>query len=663
MEPRGEQIEERPKGRLVIARRSCDQCRARKVGCDRGSPCSNCSSARLNCTHSAVASSSTSTPKHRVLISAQYEKKIDDIAKGVDGIKLFLQGLNITPEAIQSGASALRPLKPFDPIQPLIEHQPIYPPSSNSSWDHSIHIFDFVKAVVEDRGLVEDQNELSGVLSSLKKLVQTLEDPIAIKESPFSEAKLKRYPNDVSMPPLEAVVFVLRWAKDHQDYTRLVWASQILPLEKFAEICQKIYFAIDDYTDVDLIIANGYLSYIFAEYIVVSGLQDYREYCRLCQDNLGNALLRLPLLLPATMEVIAALTLGAFNAIENSKSTMAWTYISAASDLCQRLGYHRLPTRETDQSTQASRERLFWNIYKLERGLSLRFGRPSSLRDSEITLPIDQNELRVTKVARIQGKVYDELYSPKGLSRPYVERGHIAEGLAAEMRVLIDMARSEILDVTNHPSDSESDPMRVVYIQCDIVCQSSLLTLILRAIPITHESYGGVLNECIAVARSTFEHHHACMTTLRNCKTDPFMITKYINWAILHTPFVPFSILFTRAVQLSDFTDLARLDRFANSLKPENPPESITHPYRLYELLCKAARLYMQSNASSSTDMSLVNTLSNPLGEFDFASFGAEVVSLPNEILDTNFHSASGLSDWYYNNQQMMNLLDEDVMF
>lgn len=71
----------------------------------------------------------------------------------------------------------------------------------------------------------------------------------------------------------------------------------------------------------------------------------------------------------------------------------------------------------------------------------------------------------------------------------------------------------------------------------------------------------------------------------------------------------------------------------------------------------------MQSNASSSTDMSLVNTLSNPLGEFDFASFGAEVVSLPNEILDTNFHSASGLSDWYYNNQQMMNLLDEDVMF
>lgn len=135
----------------------------------------------------------------------------------------------------------------------------------------------------------------------------------------------------------------------------------------------------------------------------------------------------------------------AFNAIENSKATMAWTYISAASDLCQRLGYHRLPTRETDQSTQASRERLFWNIYKLERGLSLRFGRPSSLRDSEITLPIDQNELRVTKVARIQGKVYDELYSPKGLSRPYVERGHIAEGLAAEMRVLIDMARSEIL--------------------------------------------------------------------------------------------------------------------------------------------------------------------------------------------------------------------------
>ena len=71
-----------------------------------------------------------------------------------------------------------------------------------------------------------------------------------------------------------------------------------------------MYFAIDDYSEVDLILANGYLSYIFSEHVVVSGLQDYQGYCRLCRTNFQSALSRLPLLLPASMEIIAALTLG-----------------------------------------------------------------------------------------------------------------------------------------------------------------------------------------------------------------------------------------------------------------------------------------------------------------------------------------------------------------
>ncbi|KAF5509719.1 Maltose fermentation regulatory protein MAL63 [Colletotrichum fructicola] len=83
MENRGIESDKRTRSRPAIARRSCDQCRSRKIGCDRGSPCSNCVVAKINCTHSAVASN-TSTPKQRVLISAQYEKKIDDIAKGID---------------------------------------------------------------------------------------------------------------------------------------------------------------------------------------------------------------------------------------------------------------------------------------------------------------------------------------------------------------------------------------------------------------------------------------------------------------------------------------------------------------------------------------------------------------------------------------------------
>ncbi|KAI1414111.1 hypothetical protein F5Y13DRAFT_179093 [Hypoxylon sp. FL1857] len=651
MESRGNDEGGRPNGRPAIARRSCDQCRARKIGCDRGSPCSNCISARVNCTHSAVASN-TATPKQRVLISAQYEQKIDDIARSVDGIKILLEKLNVSPDARRPEASSLWNADQVDSVGSLVEHQSIAGCSSESLWDHPVQIIDFVKLVVEERGPGDAGSEESEVLSSLRKLLQTLEDPAAVLNLLTTFPKVLKYQAGPPMPPLEAVVAVLRWAKDHEGYTRMVWVSHILPLEKFAEICRKIYFAIDDYSEVDLILANGYLSYVFSEHAVVSGLQDYREYFQLCQKNLHNALSRLPLLLPASMEVIAALTLGAFNAMENSKAIVAWTFISTAADFCQRLGYHRLrPSRRSDQSLQAAQERLFWSVYKYDKSLSLRSSRPSNIRDTEITLPLNPNEPRSTRLARIQGKVYEELYSPTGLSQPDDKRSHTAELLAAELRGLINETHVEISDAPSQNGDGGTDPMRVVYLQCEILCESSLLALILRAVPAAQGSLSGISDDCVAVARDTLDVHHQCMMEVRGCKTDSSMVTKYINWAILHSPFVPFSILFTHAVQLLDYTDLARLDRFAASLKPEEgSADSATHPYRLYELLCQAARFYVESNTSSFPGAE--NPL-NSLDQFDFVQFEADIGNSQN----------SGLSDWYYGNQQIMNLLDEDVMF
>ncbi|OTA87219.1 hypothetical protein M434DRAFT_24015 [Hypoxylon sp. CO27-5] len=405
----------------------------------------------------------------------------------------------------------------------------------------------------------------------------------------------------------------------------MVWISQILSLDKFAEICRKIYFAVDDYSEVDLILANGYLSYVFSEHVVVSGRQDYREYFGLCRNNLHNALSRLPLLLPASMEVIAALTLG-------------------------RLGYHRLHSlKETDPSFPSAQESLFWTVYKYDKSLSLRLGRPSNIRDAEITLPLSSDEPRRTRLARIQGKAYDQLYSPAGLSQPDAERDRRAEALAIELRGLVDETHTEIFDTTSERNDGETDPMRVVYLQCEVLCQSSLLALILRAVPTAGASLSFVSEDCLVVAREVLDVHHQCMMGIRGCKTDSSMVTKYIN-----------CILFTHAVQFSDYADLARLDRFATSLRPdEDSTDSVTHPYRLYELLCQAARLYIGSNNTSlPIDPTLTQDLPDPLGQFDFAHFGAE-----NGNIQAGDARGFELSDWYYSNQQIMNLLDEDVMF
>ena len=95
------------------------------------------------------------------------------------------------------------------------------------------------------------------------------------------------------------------------------------------------------------------------------------------------------------------------------------------------------PTGEHKPDFRMNQESLFWLVYNLDKGLSLRFGRSSNIRDRDITLAFDPNALRRTRQAKIQGQVYDQLYSPEGLSRPEDERSKIAESLARELREII----------------------------------------------------------------------------------------------------------------------------------------------------------------------------------------------------------------------------------
>ena len=95
----------------------------------------------------------------------------------------------------------------------LTKYRSIYPSCGEPLWEHSTHVIDFVKAVVEDRDSLNVGQEAIEVLSSLRNLVQTLEHPRLIEELSSRDARAAKFPADPPMPPLEAVVDVLRWAK------------------------------------------------------------------------------------------------------------------------------------------------------------------------------------------------------------------------------------------------------------------------------------------------------------------------------------------------------------------------------------------------------------------------------------------------------------------
>lgn len=137
-------------------------------------------------------------------------------------------------------------------------------------------------------------------------------------------------------------------------------------------------------------------------------------------------------------------------------------------------------------------------------------------------------------------------------------------------------------------------------------------------------------------------------------------------------PFVPFSILFTRAIQLSDRDDLGRLGRFAESLKPDSTNDektSATHPYRLYDLLYQTARFYVESGhrvststvyAESPSEKTTVQGLDMPN-----RGFGSEYINDLGEfdpMLSQISESTMDLGEWFQGNQQLVRLLDEGAL-
>lgn len=163
---------------------------------------------------------------------------------------------------------------------------------------------------------------------------------------------------------------------------------------------------------------------------------------------------QLDLYLPATYENVLALLLGSAQAIEMCKPSLCWTMIYSAIQLAQSLGYHRIQTMKDDsEEERAAKIHVFWFIYVTDKTLSLRLGRASIIQDWDMSLPypnIDSDHARFgslvqqgqkgtellcywIKVAEIQGKTYEKLFSPAGSLRPLDERARTAKELVDAM--------------------------------------------------------------------------------------------------------------------------------------------------------------------------------------------------------------------------------------
>lgn len=181
---------------------------------------------------------------------------------------------------------------------------------------------------------------------------------------------------------------------------------------------------------------------------------------------------------------------------------------------------------EDSKGEASHKQRLFWFLYLMDKGLSLRLGRASTIQDWDMTIPLPEStpEGRASdqvpapyldlgvRLARCQGDIHELLYSSTALAlldHVRHSRINILEKQLGEVGEEI-RAKVEKLNTDGGAKDSDILLLR----SCD-VAHLSLLTLVYRDIPRLATS--SIFNaQCVETARATLERLHRFLELMQS---------------------------------------------------------------------------------------------------------------------------------------------------
>ncbi|KAI1772017.1 hypothetical protein F4818DRAFT_427378 [Hypoxylon cercidicola] len=652
-----------------------------QVRCDRRSPCANCTTAKYHCSFTGNGPR-LREPRQRVLISSQYERKIDYIESRLDKITNLVEKIaesqsrmgtlvgtsarasdtaagpsSIVASPSQSENLASQRHEKHTRPHPDRSHSGSAFQGNSSVTAHAAFAGQFVEdAVTRYTSLESAHPNMRVAMSSLQQLLRMQSQHSTASETHLAHAKplgpdgLSRLP----MAPLTAVVEVLRELKERKPVTfTLICAFD--GVDYFTEQCKKVYFPTENFNQATFVSVNAGLYYLFQEKTALAvqagdmeSAATHRTHCDMCRDNLETALANLTLLMPPRKETVESLIMAASYATEISKPSLAWQLNAAACQVCLALGYHRkdfLPGETEDMRNR--RAVRFWLVYIFDKALALRFGRSSNLQDYDITLPrrlgplgeFDEHCETIqgwVRHAEVQGETYEKLYSPIALLKPVEQRVQSARACAdillREAHKLSETRKR--LESDGSLGSNGSDAISAMLLKSDEVSILSTLTLVYRAVPpgamaAPPGPSSMFCVECIDCAREVVELHLECTSLFRD---NPQLSTAYMHWAILFSPFIPFIVLFCHAIENCHAGDLQRVEKFKTSLEPfRRVSEPVDRLYRLCEVLYNVAVLYFEAKQNHHEASGQLQHHSHGQGQARDAPIGNDFETYLNE--------------------------------
>ncbi|KAJ5466061.1 hypothetical protein N7530_009848 [Penicillium desertorum] len=328
----------------------------------------------------------------------------------------------------------------------------------------------------------------------------------------------------------------------------------------------------------DFIIVNAALHYLASGTETrTAGAEENDEQSTLgsmCQKNVEIALSKLTLYIQPSYDMTLALVLGVTYAIHVYNPSLAGVLANAAYQCSYTLGFHK---RLNGSDEPKQKRCLFWVIYCFEKNLSVRLGRSSFILDRDIEDPLPEDlqtfnphvtayAYQIVRLAGLAGSIYEQLYSPQALGASEDVRTR----RALELSLKLHEYHAEARDANQLWAQATSNLHEKEQIQftaaSDEVLRLSILTLIYRAMPPDPGSRTTFGPECITSARCALEAHKAIVRGFEMHESS-LLLSVYVNWTILFTPFTPFIVLFCHCIETRDREDLSQMHTFLKSIE------------------------------------------------------------------------------------------------
>ncbi|KAM0209936.1 hypothetical protein ACHAQD_010956 [Fusarium lateritium] len=292
--------------------------------------------------------------------------------------------------------------------------------------------------------------------------------------------------------------------------------------------------------------------------------------------------------------------------------------------------------------------------------MSLLQGRPPYLQDSEIDAwhprispdtsckAWDELFILGIRFAKIQGEVYDHLYSATARHSSRVQQEQAVNQLSDKMRSwYIDLGKIDSSQMKCH------DVFQLSKKSWDVMYYSTLTLILVKETTTGDES--GISLECVEAARAGLQSHLACFSSYQTTDS-PGLVSEsdYASWVLHQSSLNPFIVIFLRAIAVDgEMRDVCLLEHMVAVLEKisgvSNACQNLFKVCSTFACLARAlneARMNSAASHSQTKDALQALTETNPVSQFGLEPleglFGADMIEQLTNHESYSFSSMLG---------------------